>query len=37
MKKVSERNERMDAIYYRNGDEKHENGNLPCKTNQILN
>ena len=36
MRKVVERNESIDEIYYRNEDEKDDNGILPCKTNQIL-
>jgi len=29
MRKVVDRNESMDEIYCRNGDEKYDNGNLP--------
>ena len=29
MNEVDERNESMNEIYCRNGDEKYENGNLP--------
>jgi len=36
MRKVTERNERMDEIYYKNEDEKDENGVLLSKTDQIL-
>jgi len=36
MRKVVERNESMDEIYYKNEDEKYDNKVLLYKTDQIL-